>query len=80
MQAYGISDKAKDVRGLVMRLNSERGDRLAAAAGLAAAEPPLEAQGDPQAAPPAPKPAPWQDFLDEQVSCVCCNTSELANP
>ncbi len=80
MQPYAISDKAKDVRGLVMRLNSERGDREAAAAGLAAVEPPFEARRDPLAAPPAPKPAPWQDFFDEQVSCVCCNTSELANP
>lgn len=67
---YAISDKAKDVRDLVMRLNSERGEREEAAAGLAAEEPAAvfeTAQRGPPTAQLGSRPGLWQDFLDEQV-------------
>lgn len=71
MQVYAISDKAKDVRGVVMRLNEERGKRQLAAVDLLAADagtaPPAVDQFA-AAQPAAAQQAPWHDFMPTQVS------------
>jgi uncharacterized protein with beta-barrel porin domain len=77
-QVYAISDKAKDVRSVVTRLNTQRGEREQATVDLLAAAseaaPSIYArdqhaqQAQQQLAAQA---APWTDFLATQASCSC---------
>ncbi len=69
-QVYAISDKAKDVRGVVMGLNSQRGEREAAAACPAATEPEAVPDAVEMRDAAEPQPAPWGSFLDEQVTTL----------
>jgi predicted RNA-binding Zn-ribbon protein involved in translation (DUF1610 family) len=70
-QVYAINDKAKDVRGVVSRLNTERGEREQMAIDLLAADPQAAAcehQALQQHQQPVQQ-APWNDFLGTQVRC-----------
>lgn len=73
MQVYAISDKAKDVRGVVSRLNTQRGEREQAAIDVLIADPETASQAaacDQQALQQHHQPAqraPWNDFLATQV-------------
>lgn len=71
MQVYAISDKAKDVRGVVMRLNEERGERQLAAVDLLPADAEAAAHAADQVAAAqlaAAQQAPWTDFMPTQAS------------
>ena len=74
-QVYAISDKAKDVRGVVSRLNTQRGEREQAAIDLLIADSETASQVaacDQQALQQHHQPAqwvPWNDFLATQVRC-----------
>lgn len=69
MQVYAVSDKAEDVRGVVTRMNSERGDRDEAAIDRLAADPAAAQQAPawPVAERQSAAQPPWNDFLTTQV-------------
>lgn len=81
-QVYAISDNAKDVRGVVSHLNTQRGEREQAAIDSLIADPDIAIQAaacNQQALQQQQQPAqraPWTDFLATQVSrgptCAWC--------